>query len=123
MFAESVNLMAAAEALEEYWSPKVVAQVNDQYVKVAKLRGSLAWHRHEHEDELFYVLRGNLKIEYEGGRVVHLNSGSMHVVPKGVLHNPVTDEDCWIALVETVTTRHTGDVDTPLTKTIEQQLA
>jgi mannose-6-phosphate isomerase-like protein (cupin superfamily) len=123
MFAESVNLMAAAEALEEYWSPKVVAQVNDQYVKVAKLRGRLVWHRHEHEDELFYVLRGNLKIEYEGGLAVHLDPGSMHVVPKGVLHNPVAEEDCWIALIETVTTKHTGDVDTPLTKTIEQQLA
>jgi quercetin dioxygenase-like cupin family protein len=115
--------MAAAEALEEYWSPKVVAQVNDQYVKVAKLRGRLVWHRHEYEDELFYVLRGNLKIEYEGGLAVHLDPGSMHVVPKGVLHNPVAEEDCWIALIETVTTKHTGDVDTPLTKTIEQQLA
>jgi quercetin dioxygenase-like cupin family protein len=123
MFEECVDLMAAAEALEEYWSPKVVAQVNDQYVKVAKLRGQLVWHRHEHEDELFYVLRGNLKIEYEGGRVLHLPPGSIHVVPRGVLHNPVAQEDCWISLIETVTTKHTGNVDTPLTKTIEQQLA
>jgi mannose-6-phosphate isomerase-like protein (cupin superfamily) len=122
MLEENVDLMAAAEALEEYWSPKVVARVNDQYVKVAKLRGHLAWHRHEHEDELFYVLRGDLKIEYEGGRAVDLKAGSMHVVPKGVLHNPVAEKDCWIALIETVTTKHTGDVDTPLTKTIEQQL-
>lgn len=123
MFAETVDLMTAAENLEQYWSPKVVAQVNDQYLKVAKLRGRLAWHRHEQEDELFYVLRGTLRIEYEGGRAVHLTAGSIHVVPKGVLHNPVADEDCWIALIETVTTKHTGDVDTPLTKTIEQQLA
>jgi mannose-6-phosphate isomerase-like protein (cupin superfamily) len=122
MLEENVDLMAAADALEEYWSPKVVARVNDQYVKVAKLRGHLAWHRHEHEDELFYVLRGDLKIEYEGGRAVVLKAGSMHVVPKGVLHNPVAEKDCWIALIETVTTKHTGDVDTPLTKTIEQQL-
>ena len=123
MFEESVDLMAAAEALQEYWSPKVVAQVNDQYVKVAKLRGQLAWHSHEQEDELFYVLRGNLKIEFEGGRVVHLNPGSIHVVKKGFLHNPVAQEDCWIALIETITTKHTGDVDTPLTRTIEEQLA
>ena len=123
MFEESVDLLAAAEALDEYWSPKVVARVNDQYVKVAKLRGHLVWHRHEREDELFYVLRGSLKIEYEGGRAVHLKAGSMHVVPKGVFHNPIAQEDCWIALIETVTTKHTGDVDTPLTKTIEQQLA
>jgi len=123
MFEECIDLMAAAEALEEYWSPKIIARVNDQYVKVAKVRGRLAWHSHEDEDELFYVLRGNLKIEYEGGRVVHLKAGSVHVVPKGVLHNPIAEEECWIALVETVTTKHTGNVVTPLTKTIEQQLA
>lgn len=97
--------------------------MNDQYVKVAKLRGQFVWHRHEHEDELFLVLRGNLRIEYEGGSAVHLKAGSMHVVPKGVLHNPVAEQDCWIALIEAVTTKHTGDVETPLKKTIEQQLA
>jgi quercetin dioxygenase-like cupin family protein len=122
MFAESVNLMAAAGSLQEYWAPKVVARVNDQYVKVAKVRGRLAWHRHEHEDELFYVLRGNLKIEYERGRVVELEAGSIHVVPKGVLHNPIAEEECWFVMIETVSAKHTGDVDTPLTKTIEQQL-
>jgi len=101
MFAESVDLLAAAEDLEEYWSPKVVARVNDQYVKVAKLRGHLVWHNHEQEDELFYVLRGNLTIEYEGGRAIHLKTRSIHVVPKGILHNPIAQEDCWIALIET----------------------
>jgi mannose-6-phosphate isomerase-like protein (cupin superfamily) len=122
MFSETVDLMAAADKLDEYWSPKVVARVNDQYVKVAKLRGCLAWHSHQQEDELFYVLRGRLRIEYEGGRSVHLAAGSLHVVPRGMLHNPVAEEDCWIALIETVTTKHTGEVDTPLTKTIEEQL-
>lgn len=122
MFPETVDLMATLENLEEYWSPKIVAQVNDQFVKVAKLRGHLAWHSHEHEDELFYVLRGDLKIEYQDGRTINLKTGSIHVVPRGVLHNPVAEDDCWIVLVETVTTKHTGNVDTPLTKTIEQQL-
>jgi mannose-6-phosphate isomerase-like protein (cupin superfamily) len=122
MFQETVDLITALESVTDYWSPKVVAQVNDQYVKVAKLRGQLAWHRHDREDELFYVLRGRLKIEYEHGRSVELAPGSMHVVPRGVLHNPVAEEECWIALIETVTTQHTGDVVTPLTKTIQQQL-
>jgi mannose-6-phosphate isomerase-like protein (cupin superfamily) len=122
MFDECVELLAAAEALEEYWSPKVVARVNDQYVKVAKLHGQLVWHRHNNEDELFYVLRGNLTIEYEGGHKVRLKPGSLHVVPKGVLHNPIAEEDCWIVLIETITTRHTGDAQTAFTKTIEQQL-
>ena len=83
MFAQTVDLMAVVEGREEYWSPKIVARVNDQYVKVAKLRGHLTWHSHTHEDELFYVLRGNLRIEYEGGRAVQLKAGSIHVVPKG----------------------------------------
>ncbi|HET9099640.1 MAG TPA: cupin domain-containing protein [Acidobacteriaceae bacterium] len=122
MFQETVDLITALESVTEYWSPRVIAQVNDQYVKVAKLRGQLAWHRHDKEDELFYVLRGHLKIEYEQGRAVELEPGSMHVVPRGVLHNPVAEEECWIALIETVTTQHTGDVVTPLTKTITQQL-
>jgi len=122
MFQETVDLIAALEGVNEYWSPKIVAQVNDQYVKVAKLRGQLAWHRHDQEDELFYVLRGHLTIEYEHGRTVKLAPGSMHVVPRGLLHNPVAKEECWIALIETVTTQHTGDVVTPLTKTITQQL-
>jgi mannose-6-phosphate isomerase-like protein (cupin superfamily) len=65
-------------------------------LEIAKLRGRRVWHRHEHEDELFYVLRGNLKIEYESGRMVHLKAGAMHVVPRGVLHNPVAEEDYWI---------------------------
>lgn len=65
-FAESFDLEAAFGDVREYWSPKVVAQVNDQYVKVAKVRGQLAWHDHANEDELFFVVRGNLTIEYEG---------------------------------------------------------
>lgn len=119
----AIDLLAALESVTEYWSPKVVARVNDQYIKVAKLLGQFVWHRHDGEDELFYVLRGRLRIEYEAGRTVELGTGAMHVVPRGVLHNPVADEECWIVLVEPVTTRHTGDVETPLTKTIAQQLA
>jgi mannose-6-phosphate isomerase-like protein (cupin superfamily) len=122
MFEENVDLLAAAAALAEFWAPKIVARVNDQYVKVAKLLGHLVWHRHEHEDELFYVLRGNLTIEYEGGRAVHLKAGSLHVVPKGVLHNPMAQEECWIVMIESVSTKHTGDVKTPYTKTIGEQM-
>lgn len=121
-FAESFDLMSAFDAVTEYWSPKVVAQVNDQYMKIAKVKGELAWHSHRDEDELFYVVRGRLRMEYEGGRVVELGEGVVHVVPKGVLHNPVAQDECWIVLIEAVTTRHTGNVDTPLTRTIEQQL-
>ncbi|WP_102960355.1 cupin domain-containing protein [Mangrovicella endophytica] len=119
----SVNLVAAAEALTEHWSPKVVGRVNDQYVKVAKLLGELTWHKHDDEDELFQVLHGRLRIQFEGGRETVLEAGEFCVVPKGTLHNPVADEECWIVLIETVTTKHTGDVATLRTRSIEQQLA
>jgi mannose-6-phosphate isomerase-like protein (cupin superfamily) len=119
---EVTDLQAAFDQVTEHWSPRVVARVNDQYVKVAKLLGQFVWHSHDDEDELFYVLRGRLRIEYEGGRAVDLGPGSIHVVPRGVRHNPVAEEECWIVLIETVTTLHTGTVETPLTRTIQQQL-
>jgi mannose-6-phosphate isomerase-like protein (cupin superfamily) len=77
-----------AAALTEHWSPRVVAELDDSYVKVAKLQGSLTWHSHDNEDELFYVLRGALRIEMED-RTVELRQGDAFVVPKGVRHNPV----------------------------------
>lgn len=121
--AGPVDLIEQFETISDHWSPKVVAQVNDQYVKVAKVLGQLVWHNHADEDELFYIVRGNLRMEYEGGRVVELHEGSLHVVPRGVMHNPVAEQECWIVLIETVTTRHTGDVVSPLTKTLDQQLS
>ena len=121
-FPEQVDLLAAVETIKDYWSPRIVARVNDQYVKVAKLRGCFCWHSHAEEDELFLILRGQLKIEYEAGRAVVLPAGSLHVVPRGVVHNPVAEEECWIALIETVTTKHTGDVETPLTRSLDEQL-
>ena len=116
-----MNLKRHAASLEEYWSPKVVGQVNDQFVKVAKVKGELAWHKHDDEDELFLVLQGTLRIEYED-RVVVLREGDFHIVPKGTMHNPNCEEECLIALIETVTTQHTGDVVTEKTKTIESQV-
>jgi mannose-6-phosphate isomerase-like protein (cupin superfamily) len=117
-----MNLRTEAERLEKYWTPRVVGKINDQYVKVAKLKGELAWHKHESEDEMFLVLRGRLRIEYEGKPAVHLSEGEFHIVPKGVMHNPVCEEECLIALIEPVTTRHTGDLIMDRTVPIEAQL-
>ncbi len=116
------NLRTQAAQLTEYWSPKVVGQVNDQYIKVAKVKGEMAWHKHDAEDELFLVLSGRFTLELEDG-AVHLSEGDCYIMPKGVLHHPVAEEECLIALVETVTTLHTGDLVTEQTKTIEEQLA
>ncbi|KZL09419.1 Cupin domain protein [Pseudovibrio axinellae] len=115
------NFISEFETVTEYWSPKVVAQVNDQYVKVAKVKGDLAWHKHDGEDELFYIVKGNLTIEYENNSL-KLNQGDFHVVPKGVMHNLVADEECWIVLTEPVSTKHTGDIVTEKTKSIADQL-
>jgi mannose-6-phosphate isomerase-like protein (cupin superfamily) len=116
------NFEQELQSVTEFWSPKVVGQVNDQYIKVAKLKGELAWHKHDHEDEMFHVVKGRLVIQFEDN-TVELEEGDFCVVPKGVMHNPVAEDECWIVLIETVTTQHTGDIETPLTKTIEQQLA
>ena len=118
-----INIAASLDAVSELWSPKIIGRVNDQYVKLAKVKGRLAWHKHDDEDELFQVIKGRLVIELEGGRSVTVNPGEIFIVPKGVMHNPIAEEECWMLLVETVSTKHTGDVVTPLTKTIEQQLS
>lgn len=120
---QSVNLEKAFADLKDFWSPKVVGQVNNQYVKVAKLKGELVWHKHDEEDELFQVIKGRLVIQFEEGREAVLNPGEFCVVPKGVMHNPVADEECWIVLIETMTTKHTGDVVTERTRSIKEQLA
>jgi mannose-6-phosphate isomerase-like protein (cupin superfamily) len=118
---EVVALRKVAADLSEYWSPRVVGEVDDSYVKVAKIKGSLAWHSHDREDELFLVLRGRLRIEMEH-ESVDLREGEMFVVPKGVRHNPIAEEECHILLFERKSTAHTGDVITEKTRTIEEQL-
>jgi mannose-6-phosphate isomerase-like protein (cupin superfamily) len=117
-----INVDGALAQVSEHWSPKVIARVNEAYVKVAKVAGELAWHKHDEEDELFWIVRGHLRIEYEHGRVVDLAPGDIHVVPKNTMHNPIAKEECWIVLIEPVGTKHTGDVVTEKTKSIAEQL-
>jgi len=110
-----------AASLREFWSPRVIAEVDDAYIKVAKVHGSLAWHSHENEDELFLVLKGQLRIEMEGGSI-ELNEGELFVVPKGVRHNPVADHECHLMLIERKTTLHTGNIVTDKTRSLADQL-
>jgi quercetin dioxygenase-like cupin family protein len=119
-----ISLELACSALTELWSPRVVGQVNNQYIKVAKVLGEFPWHSHENEDEMFFVLRGLLRIgraEADGGPV-SLGPGEFFVVPRGVRHNTSAAEETWIALVETVTTLHTGSEETAFTRSIAEQL-
>jgi quercetin dioxygenase-like cupin family protein len=110
-----------AKGLTELWSPRVVAELDDSYVKVAKLHGTLAWHSHDDEDELFYVLDGTLRIEMEA-RTVVLGRGDVFVVPKGVRHNPVAEEECLVMLVERKSTLHTGNEPSERTRSVAEQL-
>jgi mannose-6-phosphate isomerase-like protein (cupin superfamily) len=116
-----VSVMGAAAGLPEKWSPRVIAEVDDVYVKVAKVRGQLAWHTHGNEDEFFMVLKGHLRIELDDGNV-ELREGESFVVPKGVRHNPVADSECQIMLIERKSTLHTGSTVTEKTRSIAEQL-
>ncbi|MCE5272336.1 cupin domain-containing protein [bacterium] len=118
---KAVNLKERLDKIVELWSPRVVGEVNDTYIKLVKIKGELAWHRHADEDEMFLVLRGNLRIEMESS-TVELSEGDFFVVPQGAPHNPVSEEGCEIILIEPKTTRHTGDTLTERTKSIAEQL-
>jgi mannose-6-phosphate isomerase-like protein (cupin superfamily) len=119
--SEVVSPREVAEALTELWSPRVIAELDDSYVKVAKLRGSLVWHSHDEEDELFFILEGSLRIEMEG-RTVELNEGEAFVIPKGVRHNPIAEHECHVMLIERKTTQHTGNEVTDRTRSVAEQL-
>lgn len=110
-----------AASLTELWSPRIIAEVDDTYIKVAKVQGTFTWHAHQHEDELFLILKGRLRIELEDGPV-ELAEGELFVVPKGVRHNPVAEEECHLLLIERKTTLHTGNVVTAQTRSIQEQL-
>lgn len=104
-----IDLREKFATFSEYWSPRIVAELNGQHVKLAKIRGEFIWHHHDHEDELFLVHRGRLRMEFRD-RVVELGPGQMIVVPRGVEHRPVADEETEIVLFEPAGTLNTGNV-------------
>lgn len=111
---EAVNLSAKFDLFDDHWHPRIVARVDDMYVKVAKLKGSFDWHAHENEDELFLVHRGRLLIRLRD-RDVWLGEGEFFVVPRGVEHQPVAEEEVELVLVEPVGTLNTGDAESDRT--------
>lgn len=117
----AISPKAAAAALTEYWSPHVIGELDDSYLKVAKIRGTFGWHAHEQEDELFLILDGALRIEMEHS-FVDLACGEMFVVPKGVRHNPVAEAECLILLIERKSTAHSGNEVMVHTRSIAEQL-
>jgi mannose-6-phosphate isomerase-like protein (cupin superfamily) len=109
---EVVRLEDKFRRIEERWDPRIVAEIGDQVVRLAKVEGEFVWHRHEAEDELFWVVSGRLRIELRG-RTLELGPGELCVIPRGVEHKPAADEETHIVLIEPRSTSNTGGVDDP----------
>jgi quercetin dioxygenase-like cupin family protein len=105
---EAVNLTQKLTLFQEYWSPKVVGELNENYLKVVKVKGEFVWHKHEDDDELFLVLKGRLVIQLRDQDITH-NEGDFLVFPKGVEHRPVAEDEAHVLLVEPKTVVNTGD--------------
>jgi len=106
---EKVNITQKFGLFNEYWAPYIVGELNDSYVKVAKLKGQFVWHKHNTEDELFLVTKGRLGIKLRD-KDITLVEGEFVIIPKGVEHMPVADEEVHVVLIEPKSTLNTGDV-------------
>jgi mannose-6-phosphate isomerase-like protein (cupin superfamily) len=106
---QKINLKEKFGLFHDHWTPRIIGELNGQDVKLAKVQGEFVWHDHKDEDELFFIIKGCLKIEFRD-RVVKLNEGEMLIIPKGVEHRPVAEEEVWLMLFEPSTTKHTGEV-------------
>ena len=114
-----VNIAEKFQHIHEYWKPYIAAELNGQAVKLDKLKGEFIWHHHEHEDEMFLVVKGRFRMEYRDkdfrDRHVWLEEGEFIVVPRGVEHRPVAEEEAWIMLFEPASTLNTGNVENEMT--------
>jgi mannose-6-phosphate isomerase-like protein (cupin superfamily) len=106
---DKVNLAQKFELFKAYWSPKIVGELNDSYVKIVKLKGEFVWHKHESEDELFLVIKGKLLIRLRD-KDISLEEGELIIIPKGVEHMPVAQEEVRVILIEPKTTVNTGSI-------------
>ncbi|CEG57662.1 Cupin 2 conserved barrel protein [Legionella fallonii LLAP-10] len=112
---QKINLKNKLSLFNDYWSPRIVGDLNDSHVKLAKLKGEFVWHKHDDEDELFFILKGNLLLRFKD-RDVHLQEGEFIIVPKGVEHLPIAEEEVHVMFIEPKTTLNTGDALSGLTK-------
>jgi len=111
---EIVNIAEKLDSFTEHWSPKIIAELNGQQVRIAKLKGEFVWHHHENEDEMFLVIKGTLKIGLRDGDKI-LNEGEFLIVPKGVEHKPSAEEEVSLLMFEPATTLNTGNIDNDFT--------
>jgi mannose-6-phosphate isomerase-like protein (cupin superfamily) len=112
---EKINIDNKLNLFQDHWNPRIIGELNGQHVKLAKLKGEFIWHSHEKEDELFYVIKGSLKMEFRD-RVEILQSGEMIIVPRGVEHKPVAEEEVHVMLFEHASTINTGEIENERTR-------
>jgi mannose-6-phosphate isomerase-like protein (cupin superfamily) len=120
-----VNVAEKRARFTEYWSPKIVGEVNDAYVKLVKLKGEFVWHRHEQEDELFFVLKGMLRMRMRGSGGIReelVRTGEFIIVARGVEHLPIAEEEAHVMLLEPRTTLNTGNVRNERTREVLDKL-
>ena len=119
MKLETINLNQKLSLFHELWSPRIIAQMNDYHFKLAKIQGEFIWHQHPETDEVFFVVRGSMCIEFRD-QTLQLNEGDLCVVPRGVEHRPAAEQECQILLIEPAGTLNTGDVTDQHTQTEEK---
>lgn len=112
---EKVNLAEKFSLFTEHWTPKIAGELNGQQVKLAKLKGEFVWHKHDEEDELFFVVKGMLRMEFRD-KTVSIHENEFLIVPRGIEHRPVAEEEVWVMLFEPASTLNTGDTESNLTK-------
>ena len=114
MISKKINIRKKFDLFSDYWSPKVIAEMNDYQFKLARVKGEFVWHNHNETDEVFIIIEGKMKIEFRD-KTVLLEKGEMYVVPKGIDHKPLADEECKIMLVEPKGVVNTGNTTCNLT--------
>jgi len=118
---DKVNLSEKFARINDHWNPRIIGELNDSYVKAVKFRGEFVWHHHENEDELFLVVAGKFRMCYRD-REVTVGPGEFVVVPRGVEHKPVADEECSVILLEPKTTLNTGNVQNERTRPVLERM-
>jgi mannose-6-phosphate isomerase-like protein (cupin superfamily) len=118
---EKVNLAEKFSLFNDYCNPRIIGELNGQHVKAVKLKGEFVWHKHDHEDELFLVIKGNFNMELRD-KTITLNEGEFFIVPRGIEHKPVAEEEVHIILFEPATTINTGEVENELTRTTLEKI-
>jgi quercetin dioxygenase-like cupin family protein len=117
------NVPRLLSQIKDYYSPRVIGEVDNVYIKITKVNGNaVPWHSHDNEDEMFFIIEGSLVMEIAGDEPFTLSQGDFHIVKKGTKHRVSSDKECTMILVEGKTAKHTGDVPSEITRSIEDQL-